>query len=128
MITSNDPTQEIVFLLPSAKSIAGYDDDQLNRSMGRARLERIKSYQRYTAIRLTAVFMGAVTVIAVSAATGVYPPIKSNLALTVATVFVVLVFAAAVVVAITKRNEERAWNEAAHRIETEIQRRRGDTR
>lgn len=128
MITNDDPTRTGVFPLPSSESIAGYDDDELKHSAGRAQLEEIKSFQRYSAARLTAVFMGAMACIAVPAASGVFPSIMGNLALTVVTVVVVLVFAAAVVMAIVRRNEAKAWDVARVRIWTELSRRRGDAR
>lgn len=130
MITNNDPARESLppFPLPSPETIAGFDDEQLPHARSRSRIEGIKSYQRFSSARLTAVLTGAVGVLAVCAVLGVFPGIAGNLTLGVATVFVVLVFAAAVMMAIVQRNDMKAWQGAEGRISTELERRQGDAR
>lgn len=128
MITNDDPTSAGRFRLPSPETIGGFDEDQLERAADRAPWEWARSAHRFALARLSAVLTGAGAFIAVLAALGVFPSITGNLALTVVTVFLVLVFAGSVVVAIAERNEVAAWSIAEGRIVTEIHRRRGGAR
>lgn len=124
MITNEDPTKAGNFPPPAPETIAGFDDDQLERAADRAPWERARRVQRFAQARLSAVLTGVGAFVAVVAALGVFPSITGNSALTIVTVFLVLVFAGSVVVAIVERNEVIAWNNAENRIATEIHRRR----
>lgn len=126
MITNDDPTRAGIFRIPTPEAIAGFDDDQLERAADRAAGERSGRFEQFALARWTAVFTGVGACIAVLAALSVVPPITGNLALAVATVTLVLVFVAAIVVAIVRWNEVTAWVVAEDRIATGIHHRRGD--
>lgn len=128
MITNDDPTEAGRFLRPTPETIARFDDEQLERAADRAGGERADRWWRFALLRRTAVAAGVASCVAVPSALGILPSITGSLALTIATVALLLVFAASVMVMATKRREYNSWAAAETGILAEIHRRRRGAR